>query len=104
VTHGLTRAAEIVQAEIERAESLLNIEDDGAPVFNREQTEAGICALRTVLEAIRREAAAVGPPMGPSPSFTVRWDGFSSAVRVCDMADAECGMGCGLGPCKRKQS
>lgn len=55
---GLARAAEIVQAEIERAEALLNVEKDGRPIYDRYQTEAGICALRTVLEAIQMEAAA----------------------------------------------
>lgn len=57
---GLKRAAAIVQAEIERAEALLNVEDGGAPVFNRDQTEAGICALRTVLAAIQQEAVGGG--------------------------------------------
>lgn len=48
-------AAGIVQAEIDRAEALLNVEDGGAPVFDRAQTEAGIAALRTVAAAIRKE-------------------------------------------------
>lgn len=48
------RAAGIVQAEIDRAESLMALEEGGRPVFNAEQTEAGICALRTVAAAIRQ--------------------------------------------------
>jgi hypothetical protein len=48
------RAAAIVQAEIDRAESLMALEEGGRPVFNAEQTEAGICALRTVAAAIRK--------------------------------------------------
>jgi hypothetical protein len=48
------RCAQIVQAEISRAESLLNVEDGGGPVFDREQTEAGIAALQTVASAIRK--------------------------------------------------
>jgi hypothetical protein len=47
------RAATIVQEEIARAEALMTLEEGGNPVFNREQTEAGICALRTVAAAIR---------------------------------------------------
>jgi hypothetical protein len=46
-----------VQEEIERAEALLNVEQAGKPLFDREQTEAGICALRVVAAAIRREIA-----------------------------------------------
>lgn len=57
-TTGLSRAAEIVQGEIDRAETLLNLEEDDAPVFNREQTEAGIAALRTVAAAIEAERTA----------------------------------------------
>ena len=60
LTAGLARAAEIVQAEIDRSDALLNLEEGGAPIFDREQTEAGICALRTVLSAIQKEAAASG--------------------------------------------
>lgn len=55
---GLMQALHIVLAEIERAESLLAVEDGGGPVFDRAQTEAGICALRTVAAAI--EAAHDG--------------------------------------------
>jgi hypothetical protein len=47
------RIAAIVRAEIERAEALMTLEEGGSPVFDREQTEAGICALRTVAAAIR---------------------------------------------------
>lgn len=62
LTAGLARAAEIVQAEIDRAEALLNIEERGSPIFDREQTEAGIAALRTVADAIKRERnAGVNP-------------------------------------------
>lgn len=70
---GLARAAEIVQAEIERAEALLNVEKDGRPIYDRYQTEAGICALRTVLEAIQVEAEA-HPPAQASEERTVRFD------------------------------
>jgi hypothetical protein len=47
------RIAAIVQNEIARAEALMTLEEGGSPVFDREQTEAGICALRTVAAAIR---------------------------------------------------
>jgi hypothetical protein len=47
------RVAGIVQEEIARAEALMTLEEGGNPVFDREQTEAGICALRTVAAAIR---------------------------------------------------
>jgi hypothetical protein len=53
---GFSTAAQIVQAEIDRAEALLNVEEGGKPVFNAAQMDAGICALRTVLTAIQREA------------------------------------------------
>ncbi len=58
VPDGLSRAIEIVQAEIARAETLLTVEDGGRPLFDRAQTEAGIAALRTVAEAIERERTA----------------------------------------------
>lgn len=58
VPGSLGRALEIVEAEIARAEALLNLEDGGAPVFDRAQTEAGIAALRTVAAAIERERTA----------------------------------------------
>lgn len=47
------RAIAVVQAEIDRAEALMAVEENGAPVFDREQTDAGICALRIVAAAIR---------------------------------------------------
>jgi hypothetical protein len=43
---GLTKALQIVEAEIARAETLLNVEDGGQPVFDRAMTEAGIVAHR----------------------------------------------------------
>lgn len=58
MTEGLTRALQIVDAEIARAEALLTVEEGGEPVFDLAQTEAGIAALRVVAEAIRREIAA----------------------------------------------
>jgi hypothetical protein len=66
---GLNRAVAIVQAEIERAEALLNIEDSGGAVFDRDQTEAGLCALRTVLEAIKREASDGVPAVDDRQQF-----------------------------------
>jgi hypothetical protein len=47
------RCEQVVRAEISRAESLMSVEDGGGPVFDREQTEAGIAALQTVASAIR---------------------------------------------------
>lgn len=58
---GLTRALDIVQAEIARAESLLNLEEGGKPVFDPALVEAGIAALRTVEEAIQRVRNAGQP-------------------------------------------
>lgn len=46
------RALGIVQAEIDRATALLDLEEDGVPVFDRAQMEAGICALKTVADLI----------------------------------------------------
>lgn len=63
----LSRAAEIVQAEIKRAEALLNVEDGGRPVFDRAQTEAGIAALRTIAAAIERERNAGVDVRQPEP-------------------------------------
>lgn len=56
LTPGLTRAAQIIQAEIARAELLMTVEEGGQPLFDAAQTDAGICALQTVLEAIQSEA------------------------------------------------
>lgn len=52
------RAIAVVQDEIDRAQTLLAIEECGSPLFDRAMTEAGICALRTVMHVFQASADA----------------------------------------------